>query len=644
MRLFYKKGRLHTMKYRIQSYNFLFLILLLLLLWTGIVVPVQAAETINITVDGMAVKSDVSPYIDANNRTMVPVRFISEALGCYVSWKQEKKLIRVSQPGTVVELFIDQRIAYVNGDEQQLDTTAVLKGGRTMVPLRFLAETFGLEVFWNGEERTVAIKTPAPPQTDPKTGMRRAVVNGDIVNIRSGPGTNYDRLTQVSRGTMLKVLAESGSWLQVELPGGDRGWIAGWLVDFIGTSNGDTKPGGEYSMPSDTERSALVMKPSVNIRSGPGLQHPVISRATMGQQLDILNEEGSWYAVRLPGGGSGWIAGSLIAVCYDGDKEESDTGGNTKGKLISRWSAGETMMPGELPFIADLKVEHYGSKVVLKISANSPLGMPSAFQLNNPSRLVFDFSGRIVEDDPAPSLAVNHGAVRSVRLGQLDGRTARIVADLQTPASYALDRSSDGKTITVYIDTADLARRVIVIDPGHGTLNEWDSYDPGAIGPSGLREWDVNRRISMLLGNILLKEGCTVIYTNETNTGLSLEERALVGSLSGADLLVSIHANASTNPSLSGTMTFYHHNSRVRESMALADYIQTELVNRLQRQDKGIREANFLVLRSCPIPAVLVEVAFISNPEEEMLLADSAFQRRAAEAIALGIKRYLTAQ
>ena len=226
-------------------------------------------------------------------------------------------------------------------------------------------------------------------------------------------------------------------------------------------------------------------------------------------------------------------------------------------------------------------------------------------------------------------------------MGRLDERTVRVVADLQAPASYALDRSSDGKTITMNIDTTDPARQVIVIDPGHGTLSEWDSYDPGAIGPSGLREWDVNRRISMLLGNILLNEGYTVIYTNETNTGLSLEERALVGSLSGADLLVSIHANASTNPSMGGTMTFYHQNALVHKSMALAGYIQAELVNRLQRENKGIREANFLVLRSSPIPAALVEVAFISNPKEEMLLADSAFQRRAAEAIALGIKRYL---
>ena len=154
------------MKGRFPLYFFMSLILLLL--WTG-TVQVEAAETIKITVDGQVAQSDVSAYIDANNRTMVPVRFVSETLGFYVSWEKEKKLVRVSQPGTIVELYIDQQTAYVNGEEQRLDTAAVLKGGRTMVPLRFLAETFGLEVFWRKEERTVVIESQPPPQPEFET-------------------------------------------------------------------------------------------------------------------------------------------------------------------------------------------------------------------------------------------------------------------------------------------------------------------------------------------------------------------------------------------------------------------------------------------------------------------------------------------
>lgn len=621
---------------------------LLLLVWTG-TGAVQAAGAVKITVDGNAVETDVAPFIDENARTMVPVRFVSEALGCHVGWNPDEQRVRVSRTGTIVELYINNKIAKLNGEDQELDTAAVLKDGRTMVPLRFLAETFGLEVGWKGEERLVAITSPPPPR-DPAAEQRIATVNGSTVNIRTGPGTDYDRVTQVDRGTSVKILGEDSDWFQVELPAGDSGWIAGWLVDFGETSPGDSGLRGVYSMPEGAARTALVMKPSVNVRSAPGVQFPVVSRVTLGQQLTVTGEQNNWYGVRLPDGSSGWIAGWLVAVRYDSDGHDPFSDGSLTAGLISRWNIGEQSLPdGELPLLTGLEVKKTDQEVLLKISSHAPLELPSSFRLDNPSRLVFDLTAKLGEDGPDPDLQINHGPVTRFRLGQFEESAVRIVADLQGPASYALDRSADGRTITIRIRTVDPADRVIVIDPGHGGINNWGS-DPGAIGPSGLTEREVNQRISQMLGNILLNEGFTVLYTNESDTGLSLDERAMVGSISGAELLVSIHSNASTNRATAGTMTFYHDaasSGRVglaRDSRALAGFIQAELVRRLQREDKGVRHANFIVLRTCPIPAALVEVAFISNPEEERLLADSAFQRKAAEAVALGIKRYLAAR
>ncbi|HAA34507.1 MAG TPA: hypothetical protein DCD97_04265 [Firmicutes bacterium] len=624
--------------------------------WTGMETVQAAGGAIRITLDDTVVETDVPPYIDENSRTMVPVRFVTQGLGCYVEWNQEEQQIRVSRSGIVVELYIGQKIARVNGTEKGMDTTAVLKEGRTMVPLRFLAETFGLEVSWKQEDQTVALRSPsqpaAPPAapTPPATEPRMAIVTGDVVNIRSGPGTDYNRLTQVLAGTRLTVLAAEGEWFLVELPGGEKGWIAGWLVELHDPlPGGATELGENDGLPSNVARSALVMKDSVNIRSGPGVENPVITKVNTGQQLKIIGEQNGWFAVSLPDGQKGWVAGWLAAVMYDADKKETAAGETRPAELISRWSAGEHSMDGDLPLITSVEVGRSGEGVLLKISSGSRLALPSSFRLENPSRLVFDFQARLAEESVAPTLQAKHGPVACFRLGQFDEQTVRIVADLQAPASYALTQDSSGRTITIQIQPVDATKKIIVIDPGHGSLQEWGSSDPGAIGPTGLRERDVVRSISLQLGNILLNEGFTVIYTRETNTGLSLEERASVANISGAELLVSIHANASTNRSLSGTMTFYHapggaQAGQISARKTLANLIQAELLNRLQRKNGGVREANFLVLRSCPIPAVLVEVAYISNPEEEKLLADPAFQRRAAEAIALGIKRYLVAQ
>lgn len=616
---------------------------------------VQASGQVNISVDGTIVETDVPPFIDENGRTMVPVRFVSEALGCVVGWNAEEQRVRITRTGIAVDLYIGQKTAHIKGididgtETKEMDTTAVLKAGRTMVPLRFLAETFGLKVDWKEEQRTVAIESPAPPPQEEASAPWVGIVTGNNVNIRSGPGTNYNPpLTQVNAGTRLTILAEDGEWLRIEIPGGGKGWISGRYIEIQDpASTGEVTLGGGYAPPADAARFALVMKDSVNIRTSPNLGSSVITKVSSGQQLEVTGEQNNWFAVRLADGRKGWIAGWLVAVRYDMNKKETPADSNRVAGLLSRWNPGIRAIAGDLPLFTGVEVERTGNGILLKISADSYLSMPSSFRLNNPSRLVFDFSAHLGEDSSSPALPANYGPVTQVRLGQLDNQTVRVVADLQAPASYALDQSSDGRTITIQIRSVDLSEKLIVIDPGHGALQSWGS-DPGAIGPTGLRERDVNRSISLQLGNILLNEGYTVIYTRQSDTGLTLEDRASVASISGAELLVSIHCNASTDRSMAGTMTFYHapwgtdQENQISARKMLAGLIQDELFNRLQRENKGIRDANFSVLRNCPVPAALVEIAFISNPEEEKLLAEPTFQRRAAEAIALGIKRYLS--
>ncbi|KKM11982.1 hypothetical protein SY88_06120 [Clostridiales bacterium PH28_bin88] len=197
---------------------------------------------------------------------------------------------------------------------------------------------------------------------------------------------------------------------------------------------------------------------------------------------------------------------------------------------------------------------------------------------------------------------------------------------------------------------ASLAGRTIVIDAGHGSLQPGDWTDPGAIGPTGLKERDVVLDIAWRVSEKLLAEGATVIMTRTGDTNLTLPERSAVANNNGADMLVSIHANASPTSSIAGTSTYYHApwgtewETQVETRKRLARSIQAELLQKLQRQDQGVREANFSVLRNSMVPSVLVETAFISNPEEERVLADPTFRDLAAEGIVSGIKRYVVSQ
>jgi N-acetylmuramoyl-L-alanine amidase len=214
----------------------------------------------------------------------------------------------------------------------------------------------------------------------------------------------------------------------------------------------------------------------------------------------------------------------------------------------------------------------------------------------------------------------------------------------------------------------------IVIDAGHG------GRDPGAQGP-GYTEADLTLDIALRLERLLAKEpGVEVVLTRRTDEYVALQERTVIANREGADLFLSIHANASRNRSARGvesyllnfastpdaaavaarenassTLTMSHLNdlvkqialnSKLDESRDLARHIQTAMVRKLrpsnqQIKDLGVKQAPFVVLVGASMPSVLVEVSFLSHKQEGRLLGTGAYRQRIAEALLDGIRRYL---
>ena len=102
------------------------------------------------------IQLDVPPQI-INGRTLIPVRFISESFGCVVGWDASSGKITISRGDFSIVLFKDKKTAYINGEEFQLDVPATIVSGRTLVPVRFISEGFGAEVSWEGETKTITI-------------------------------------------------------------------------------------------------------------------------------------------------------------------------------------------------------------------------------------------------------------------------------------------------------------------------------------------------------------------------------------------------------------------------------------------------------------------------------------------------------
>jgi len=169
------------------------------------------------------------------------------------------------------------------------------------------------------------------------------------------------------------------------------------------------------------------------------------------------------------------------------------------------------------------------------------------------------------------------------------------------------------------------------VDPGHGG-------DSGNSGPMGLSEGYVNLEIARAVAEGLMQCGAKVMLTRDKNEFVSLSERIRISNEIKPDITLSIQQNFFPDEQVGGTETFYYPGDV--EGKKIAEFIHRELIAHLQLSDMGVKPADLFVLRETNNPSVMVNVAALSNPEEERLLSEPQFRQKAATAIINGIKCY----
>ena len=182
----------------------------------------------------------------------------------------------------------------------------------------------------------------------------------------------------------------------------------------------------------------------------------------------------------------------------------------------------------------------------------------------------------------------------------------------------------------------------IVLDPGHG------GSDSGAVGYTGIREKDVAFAVSLRTEGLLQRAGAEVIMTRTEDVDVShagssapqeLQARVDVSlTHPEAELFLSVHCNSFTNPDAHGMETYYYPKTDADERFAAL--LNEELAAAGGLHNRGVKYARFYVLRHTEIPASLVELGFLSNPDEEALLANADYQEKLAQALFHAIERY----
>jgi len=331
--------------------------------------------------------------------------------------------------------------------------------------------------------------------------------------------------------------------------------------------------------------------------------------------------------------------------------------------------------------------------------------------LKKPDRLYIDLNNTSLDPDKK-LVQINDGFIKSIRTGQFNKSTARLVLDLTSAVRFDIKQnknlnqlyvdfsflnqnnpfsnrqnfyaaktssqklsSNRSATIAAPHTESTLAQELglkvntIIIDPGHG------GKDPGAVSPSGIKEKDVTLNIAKQLCNFLKQnKNVNVHLTRESDVYVPLEERTEFANRMNGDLFISIHVNAHQLSDRNGIETYYLSlakdeearrvaafenttanisfsqlentitgilkNSKIEESQEFADLIQYNLIQETNQNNRGVRQAGFVVLIGAQMPAILVEIGFLTNPKEQKLLTNNHYCQMVAEALYRGIENY----
>jgi len=297
------------------------------------------------------------------------------------------------------------------------------------------------------------------------------------------------------------------------------------------------------------------------------------------------------------------------------------------------------------------------TRVVLDLASAAP---HTVYALYNPYRVVVDFA----REATAPVSAVATGPPARAPA------VAATVAPASAPAAAPRPNGGGGFSLSRQLGLG-IAR--IVIDPGHG------GHDPGAMNME-LSEADLVLDVALRLEKLLVKQpGVEVVMTRRSNVFVALEERTAIANREGADLFLSIHANASEDDRVRGVETYFLNfapnpaaeaiaarenaasgrtmrqlpdivkaialNNKIDESRDFASLVQSAMMERLKRSNKnvkdlGVKQAPLTVLVGATMPSILAEIAFLTNQQEATLLRGGVYRQQIAEALFNGVMRY----
>jgi N-acetylmuramoyl-L-alanine amidase len=487
------------------------------------------------------------------------------------------------------------------------------------------------------------LSLPSLPIKAEPDQLGTVTISVGTLNVRADHHLDSPLVGKVHQGESYPILSIKNNWVQIPLDDNQKGWIASWLAEIQSSS---ALPGTYVTPTIDT----------INVRSGPSTSFSVVEQIKKGEKYVKQDEMGDWTKIKLPNGNVGWTANWLLSEeTIENSPEVVSPRLHSTAKvnvpILNMRTGPDTShgIAGKLSKGTSLQVLEQQNDWV-KVSADGLTGWVAEWLVTYADR--DSALPQASTKDKAQVKILNPGT--NIRSGPATSHTVVHVANqgdifevIRSEGDWFRIRLINGKIgyVAGWIVAAEgipnvkrkgieqlLQGKTIVVDPGHG------GTDSGAIGPHlGSLEKEVNLKVSKLLTNKLKSAGASVVLTRTDDRKITLQRRVDMAINEQADIFISVHHNTNENYRINGIITYFYSNG---EDRGLASTIQKELVKRTGLGDLKARYGNFFVLRENPQLAVLCELGFLTNYQEEVILNTKVFQEQAAESIFQGIIRY----
>lgn len=629
-----------------------------------------AAKEVKIEIDGKAMVPKDMPAVIIDGRTMLPMRQIAQELGCEVNWNEAAKQIYVMRGSDIIVFTVDSKTGYENGKEFTMDVPATIVNDRTMLPVRALADALHLNIKWDDPNRIVSIQSgDTVVKDEPKAPESGQTTTGTLTGIQTpsakdadqtftiqadGPMGRYEKTFVDDQKIVLDFYGAKSS-LPGEITKTNSDIVTG-IRTATHENNGDsfTRVVFDLSGKKDYEVKQSADKKNITISFGKTTVDKIFAVHSQNKDIITIGGTGSFGAsvamtadpqkivVTIPNCQSNLsdkINTADLQYVLDGKVDTSK--GNTVELVLAvedlvQYSYREENQNLILEiYPTTLKNMRYDKNAnVLYLDKKEKIDTGSVKFEDHYLDGYFDVTlpGDYESDYGYGTYDVKGTVVENIEVSTKGGNTTFRFKQNRISAYEVTD---EGGSYAIRVkNPKEVYDKVLLLDAGHG------GKDPGTSG-NGMQEKNLNLTIAQKIAQKLQGSGIKVYMTRDSDVYPENSTRAKTAN-DIADLMVSIHMNSGPETA-NGTETLYqvhaNDNGARLTSKQLAEILQGKVVSATGNTNRGAKLwTDVLILNRTTVPAVIVEVIFITNTGDALKISNPAYQDQVAQAIADGIQ------